>query len=54
MHNSYDQVRDVLRVPFTPEMGSDPNPELPENRRWKGPCLGYQMPLNRAIEKAKS
>ena len=45
--NQYDLLRLVLRVPLTPE-NRDQNAgydlELPENRRWKGPCLGFKIP----------
>ena len=45
--NQYDLLRLVLRVPLTPE-NRDQNAgydlELPENRRWKGPCLGFNIP----------
>ncbi len=43
----FTAIRKVLRVPFPEDMGDLKPPELPgtpnnENRRWKGPCLGYR------------
>ena len=40
----FKAIRDVLRVPFLQDLIDLPSPELPKDRRWKGPCLGYQMP----------
>jgi hypothetical protein len=42
--NKYDWLRLVLRVPFTPEnrdQNASADPDLPEERRWKGQCLEY-------------
>ena len=44
--DEFEAIRRILRVPFpddTKDLASqnNPNPEIPEERRWKGLCLGY-------------
>lgn len=34
-------IRNVLRVPFPEDLRDLTPPELPEDRQWNGPCLGY-------------
>jgi|GEM_PF-1934874 len=42
--NEFEAIRKVLRVPFPEDMRDlPPSPTpFPEERRWKGPCLGFQ------------
>ena len=54
--STYDLLRLVLRVPFTPE-NRDQNTsfpsELPLDRQWKGECLVYhQYQGNNSVELA--
>lgn len=38
----FQDIRNVLRVPFPEDLtDAEPPGELPPNRRWRGPCLGY-------------
>jgi hypothetical protein len=44
----FEAIRKVLRVPFPEDMrdlvtSTNPNPEIPVERRWKGPCLGFKV-----------
>lgn len=32
------KIQNLLSVPFP-----QPSPELPAERRWRGPCLGYKV-----------
>jgi hypothetical protein len=41
----FKAIRDVLRVPFPQDLQDLTPPEFPADRRWKGPCLGYQEPV---------
>ena len=42
--NEFEAIRKVLRVPFPEDMRDlPPSPTpFPEERRWRGPCLGFQ------------
>lgn len=40
--DDFARIRDALRVPFPDDLADLDPPELPEVRRWNGPCLGYQ------------
>jgi len=42
--DEFKAIRNVLRVPFPQDLKDLQPAEFPEDRRWKGPCLGYQMP----------
>lgn len=41
--NEFEAIRKVLRVPFPEDMRDlPPSPTpFPEERRWRGPCLGF-------------
>ena len=49
----FGEIRNVLLVPFPEDLRDlKPQPpdlpgELPVNRQWKGPCLGYQQSVVR-------
>lgn len=42
--NEFEAIRRVLRVPFPEDMRDlPPSPTpFPEERRWRGPCLGFR------------
>lgn len=48
----FQDIRNVLRVPFPEDLKDlvppDRPGELPVNRQWKGPCLGYQQSVVRS------
>jgi hypothetical protein len=51
----FKAIRKALRVPFPEDMRDlvtreSHNPEFPEERRWKGPCLGYSYSLVRILK----
>ncbi len=55
----FGEIRNVLRVPFPEDLRDLTPPELPEDRRWRGPCLGYPQSVVRGgaaepVEKAET